>query len=242
MEQPDPPGEDANSEAGATNGAVGRASIPAEDAATAPTPTPKFTRPPGMPAPPDSLDDATRPDGGTPGPAPLAPTETTGSVTASAKVPQSSGRAAVNLSVPTSGIGSPGGYGGSGFHSSGSGATSVLGAAGTGTIPTRPGAPGVPDGGRSAAARATTLGRASTARVAEAVRSARSTVAAATRGPRRARLFVKRIDPWSVMKFAFAVSFVLFFVAIIATTVLYLALDAMGVFDSLNKTIADMLG
>ncbi|HKT03388.1 MAG TPA: DUF3566 domain-containing protein, partial [Rugosimonospora sp.] len=65
---------------------------------------------------------------------------------------------------------------------------------------------------------------------------------AAARGPRRARLFVKRIDPWSVMKFSFAVSFVLFFVAIVATSVLYLALDAMGVFRSLNKMLADMLG
>jgi hypothetical protein len=81
------------------------------------------------------------------------------------------------------------------------------------------------------------------AKVAEAVRAARATVtSAASRGPRRARLFIKRIDPWSVMKFSFAVSFVLFFVAIVATSVLYLALDAMGVFRSLNKTLADMLG
>src|SRR5262249_20407565 len=99
-----------------------------------------------------------------------------------------------------------------------------------------------PDGGRTGAARAVTVGRAGSARVAEAVRSARSSVASATRGPRRARLFVKRIDPWSVMKFSFAVSFVLFFVAIVATSVLYLALDAMSVFDSVNKALADMIG
>ena len=37
------------------------------------------------------------------------------------------------------------------------------------------------------------------------------------------------------MKFAFAVSLVLFVVAIVATSVLYLALDAMGVFDSVNQ-------
>ena len=82
------------------------------------------------------------------------------------------------------------------------------------------------------------------ARVTEAVRSARATVAgAATRGPRRARLHLKRIDPWSVMKFAFAVSLVLFVVAIVATSVLYLALDAMGVFDSINKALsADVTG
>ncbi|MGE5830685.1 MAG: DUF3566 domain-containing protein [Micromonosporaceae bacterium] len=80
------------------------------------------------------------------------------------------------------------------------------------------------------------------ARVSDAVRSARATVAGAVRGPRRARLHLKRIDPWSVMKFSFAVSLVLFVVAIVATSVLYLALDAMGVFTSLNKALSDMVG
>jgi hypothetical protein len=81
------------------------------------------------------------------------------------------------------------------------------------------------------------------ARVTDAVRTARATVAgAASRGPRRARLHLKRVDPWSVMKFAFAVSLVLFIVAIVATSVLYLALDAMGVFESVNKALADMVG
>jgi hypothetical protein len=65
---------------------------------------------------------------------------------------------------------------------------------------------------------------------------------AATRGPRRARLHLKRIDPWSVMKFSFAVSLVLFVVAIVATSVLYLALDAMNVFDSVNRAFAEVTG
>jgi hypothetical protein len=83
----------------------------------------------------------------------------------------------------------------------------------------------------------------SAGRVTEAVRAARATVSAAVgRGPRRARLHVKRIDPWSVMKFSFAVSFVLFVVVIVATSVLYLALDAMGVFGSLNGALSDMIG
>ena len=59
------------------------------------------------------------------------------------------------------------------------------------------------------------------------------------RGPRRARLHLKRIDPWSVMKFAFAVSLVLFIVVIVATSVLYLALDAMDVFNSVNKALSE---
>lgn len=81
------------------------------------------------------------------------------------------------------------------------------------------------------------------ARVADAVRTARQTMSgAAARGPRRARLFVKRIDPWSVMKFSFAVSFVLFFVLVVATAVLYLALDQMSVFTSVNKVLNDVFG
>ena len=85
-------------------------------------------------------------------------------------------------------------------------------------------------------------GQLGAARVTEAVRAARSNVsAAASRGPRRARLAVKRIDPWSVMKFSFAVSLVLFLVVIVATSVLYLALNAMGVFDSINSSLGDLV-
>ena len=87
-----------------------------------------------------------------------------------------------------------------------------------------------------------TAGQLGAARVTEAVRAARSNVsAAASRGPRRARLAIKRIDPWSVMKFSFAVSLVLFLVVIVATSVLYLALNAMGVFDSINGSLGDIV-
>jgi hypothetical protein len=68
----------------------------------------------------------------------------------------------------------------------------------------------------------------------------RTRPAATPRGPRRARLTIKRVDPWSVMKFSFAVSLVLFIVVIVAASVLYLALDAMGVFESLNSTVSDL--
>jgi hypothetical protein len=86
-------------------------------------------------------------------------------------------------------------------------------------------------------------GVASSARVADAVRAARAAVSqAAARGPRRARLRLKRIDPWSVMKFSFAVSIVLFIVMVVATTVLYIALDAMGVFDTVNDMLQMLMG
>jgi hypothetical protein len=44
-----------------------------------------------------------------------------------------------------------------------------------------------------------------------------------------------------VMKFSFAVSLVLFIVVIVATSVLYLALDAMGVFESVNSSLTDLV-
>lgn len=105
----------------------------------------------------------------------------------------------------------------------------------------RVGAPGRPGetGNRQGAAGAAAVGA---ARVSEAVRAARSTVSsAAARGPRRARLNLKRIDPWSVMKFSFAVSVVLFIVVVVATSVLYLALDAMGVWTEVNKSLSDLV-
>ncbi|GIE80914.1 hypothetical protein Aph02nite_68640 [Actinoplanes philippinensis] len=64
---------------------------------------------------------------------------------------------------------------------------------------------------------------------------------AAARGPRRARLNLKRIDPWSVMKFSFAVSIVLFIVVVVATSVLYLALDTMGVWSSVNGNLQELV-
>jgi hypothetical protein len=95
---------------------------------------------------------------------------------------------------------------------------------------------------RPAGAAASGTAAVGAARVTEAVRAARTTVSgAAARGPRRARLNLKRIDPWSVMKFAFAVSVVLFIVVVVATSVLYLALDTMGVWEQVNKSLGDLV-
>ena len=43
------------------------------------------------------------------------------------------------------------------------------------------------------------------------------------------------------MKFAFAVSIVLFIVVVVATSVLYLALDAMGVWSEVNKSLESLV-
>jgi len=54
-------------------------------------------------------------------------------------------------------------------------------------------------------------------------------------GPRRARLVVRRVDPWSVLKFSIAYTLCLLIVGVVAVAALYYALDALGVFDSLAR-------
>lgn len=56
------------------------------------------------------------------------------------------------------------------------------------------------------------------------------------RGPRRASLQIRRVDPWSVLKLAFVLSVALFFVWMVAVGVLYGVLDGMGVWAKLNGT------
>lgn len=54
---------------------------------------------------------------------------------------------------------------------------------------------------------------------------------------RRARLVVRRVDPWSVLKFSLLFSICLLVVFVVAVAALYFALDSLGVFESLNKFI-----
>ncbi|MER6952077.1 DUF3566 domain-containing protein [Nonomuraea sp. NPDC000554] len=51
--------------------------------------------------------------------------------------------------------------------------------------------------------------------------------------PRKAHLVLRRVEPWSAMKFSFVVSLVCFVVLFVAVAVLYGVLNALGVFDSL---------
>jgi hypothetical protein len=208
--------------------AVGRATVPAD------APAPKFTRAPGMAPPPDKPTGTPEADA-----AEEKSTEggsTTEATTTSVGKPFPTPSAAASAGKPTVG------------------ATGVLPAASTSTTGTQPRVTGVgpkpettrPFGsGRPANGGGLPPGVSSAvgaARVGEAVRAARTSVSsAASRGPRRARLNLKRIDPWSVMKFAFAVSVVLFIVIVVATSVLYLALDAMGVFSSVNDSLGDLV-
>ena len=73
--------------------------------------------------------------------------------------------------------------------------------------------------------------------------SARSMQAGtAVSGPRRVRLTVARIDPWSVMKLTFLLSVAVGIALVVMIGVLWTILDSMGVFSSVNGTIAEVLG
>ena len=206
--------------------AAGRAAVPAD----APSSPPKFTRAPGMTPPPG--DPAAEKDGPSDGKRPAAAGVAKGSAT-------------VPVVTKGKGAGPKGGGGqGGGGQNSQAGRAGVVPQAKPGTggsTPPRPGAAAPADGAKRPAG---TAGSAAVgaARVSETARAARSTIAgAAARGPRRARLNLKRIDPWSVMKFSFAVSVVLFIVVVVATSVLYPALDAMGVWGEVNHSLSDLV-
>ncbi len=68
--------------------------------------------------------------------------------------------------------------------------------------------------------------------------------AAAARGraPRRARLRLTRIDPWSVMKTAFLLSIAFAVVTVVSVAMVWQVLGAAGVWDSINSTIQESIG
>jgi hypothetical protein len=61
-------------------------------------------------------------------------------------------------------------------------------------------------------------------------------------GPRRVRLVVSRIDPWSVMKLAFLLSVAIGIITVVATAVFWLVLDGMGVFTTIEDFVRDAVG
>ena len=61
------------------------------------------------------------------------------------------------------------------------------------------------------------------------------------RGPRRARLRLTRVDPWSVMKTSFLLSIAFGIVTVVAVAMIWNVLDSAGVFDSVNQTVRDVV-
>jgi hypothetical protein len=61
------------------------------------------------------------------------------------------------------------------------------------------------------------------------------------KGPVRASMQIRRVDPWSALKVSLVLSVALFFVWMIAVAFLYLVLGGMGVWSKLNSNVGDLL-
>jgi hypothetical protein len=64
----------------------------------------------------------------------------------------------------------------------------------------------------------------------------------AIREPRRARLYVTRVDPWSVTKAAFMLALSIGIVLVVAVALLWWLLDVTGVFLTVSRTIDEVVG
>ncbi len=72
--------------------------------------------------------------------------------------------------------------------------------------------------------------------------AARATRGARARGPRRAQLQLRHINPWTVLKFSCVLSIALFFVWLIAIGALYGILETAGVISKVNDTVTTING
>jgi Transmembrane domain of unknown function (DUF3566) len=59
--------------------------------------------------------------------------------------------------------------------------------------------------------------------------------------PRRVKLTVSRVDPWSVMKMSFLLSVAVGIAGVVMVTVLWTILSGMGVFADINRTVQEVL-
>ncbi|MFC9228193.1 DUF3566 domain-containing protein [Streptomyces decoyicus] len=75
----------------------------------------------------------------------------------------------------------------------------------------------------------------------QAVRRPRTGASTAPR-TRKARLRVARADPWSVMKVSFLLSIALGICTVVAAAVLWMVMNAMGVFSTVGGTISEATG
>lgn len=71
--------------------------------------------------------------------------------------------------------------------------------------------------------------------------TSRVQVGSRNKGPVRASMQIRRVDPWSTLKVSLVLSVALFFVWMIAVAFLYLVLGGMGVWSKLNSNVGDLL-
>lgn len=94
----------------------------------------------------------------------------------------------------------------------------------------------------SSTARSSSSERASSERPAATATAAKpATAAGLATGPRRVRLAISRVDPWSVMKLSFLISVAVGIMIVVATSVVWLTLDSLNVFSALNDLVTEIL-
>jgi len=59
--------------------------------------------------------------------------------------------------------------------------------------------------------------------------------------PRRVRLSVSRVDPWSTMKLSFLLSVAVGIAGVVMVVALWMILSSMGVFTDMNRTVESVL-
>lgn len=158
-----------------------------------------------------------------------------------------SSNSASTQAVSSSSAGSSGSASGSTTYYGSNGATFDSGsqsAVGGGAATAR-GTSGADTGGTPLTRGAVTTQTAPTKKVAPTAAAARP-AARKAKGPRRVRLAVARVDPWSVMKMSFLLSVAIGIAGVILTAVLWMILSTMNVFtdiegvlQSLQTTTAD---
>ncbi len=95
-----------------------------------------------------------------------------------------------------------------------------------------------PDQAYGGSQRAFAAGTATSTREPAAARPA--SAARTASGPRRVRLTLARLDPWSVMKLSFLLSVAVGIALVVMVGVLWTTLDGMGVFTSVSDTIKEV--
>lgn len=105
--------------------------------------------------------------------------------------------------------------------------------------------PGDPAGPGSGGRFATAVGRQKQAAGGDAPGStgtSTQTAKAGTKRVRKAHLRVTHVDPWSVMKTSFLFSIAIGIVTVVAVAVVWAVLGAAGIWESIDATVADVVG
>ncbi|TQM55104.1 DUF3566 domain-containing protein [Humibacillus xanthopallidus] len=164
----------------------------------------------------------------------------TGPITSSGSSSSSASTQAVSTSSSSGSNRSGGSAGSSTTYYGSNGASFDSGSqAAVGSGASAPNTSGADTGGTPLTRGAVTTQTAPTKKVAPAAAAARP-AARKAKGPRRVRLAVARMDPWSVMKMSFLLSVALGIAGVILTAVLWMILSTMNVFSDIEGVLQSL--